>query len=155
MAGVRRGRKEERLAREAWEDRTREDRASPFRVIFTFLPFYGLPRGLKGTRQDGHTPSSWRATLRQYKDRTLGRGQRGLHNCRSFASDLDKPEMRSRNPIGRLFTDYALQARLRADALHVLKNKDQSKKRPQRLLIAPSLTKALEWIETKVNEDMP
>ena len=40
VAGVRRGRKEERRAREAREDRTREDRVpSPSRAHFDFPPF--------------------------------------------------------------------------------------------------------------------
>ena len=53
VAGVRRGRKGERRASEAQEDRTREDRAPyllPPAIILTglsSLPFYGLPRRLK------------------------------------------------------------------------------------------------------------
>ena len=39
MAGVRKGRKEERRVHEAREERTREDRASPFRAHFDFPPF--------------------------------------------------------------------------------------------------------------------
>ena len=46
VAGVRSNGKGERRAREAWEDRTREERVLPPALILTSLPFYGLPRRL-------------------------------------------------------------------------------------------------------------
>lgn len=73
VAGVRRGVKGERRAREGWEDRTREDRGrgpSPSRAHSDFHPpfLYGLPRRLCTALSCGKDALSW---LRKSSNITL------------------------------------------------------------------------------------
>lgn len=59
------------------------------------------------------------------EDRTLGQGQR-----EDSRRDLDRPQIRSSNPMpvyGLSTASSRSIKRLRADALHVLENKDQRK----------------------------